>query len=478
MAITWRNVSGPTGADELRLLGGAANQITGSFDALQRALVGYQQEQGRQFQQRKDDNTLAFRQALQNTYTTPEALQAAIADGSVARLQQSFGNEVNAKEILGAAENRLGDLRRLGLAGMQYNNQVTADAAAPIQSRVQALALAGDNAAAQELAQTLDPRYQGAAAKDIFDAQKNLFGFQTSKNAEERAQEAHKSRLATESSQRAASAASVAASRANTALNEFKLQDVKDDRAVTDLVGKFANAHQLNVAAQKKEIEDIAKLNPSMFTLGSDGKFDPSKMDSGQLAAANAFLKSAGKPTLDIYTQGDTDAQQAVVNALRQSGASQKAISKALASGDLFNTGTPTAVGNDAATQARIKTLSDAVDASIHEAAGGKAVTRQEMNQFLASDFTKQVADKELAVKATKAVNRAISGGGIDVGGGRKVYPDPSLIVNAVNSLDSNFFGVTSEAAIERAVEDVIKDFRGRVSASKKIQDQNKVKQK
>lgn len=478
MAITWRNVTGPSGADELRLLGGAANQITGSFDALQRALAGYQQEQGRQFQQRKDDNTLAFRQALQNTYTTPEALQAAIADGSVARLQASFGKELNGKEVLGAAENRLGDLRRLGLAGMQYNNQVSADAAAPILSAAQAKAYQGDLEGARALAAQLDPRYQGEAAKTTFGAEKDLFGFQTAKNAEGRAQESHLSGLRKDAASIRASDASVAASRANTALNEFKLQDVKDERSVADLVGKFANAHQLGVAAKKKEIDEIAKLNPSMFPLGSDGKFDPSKMDSGQLAAANAFLKASGKPTLDIYTQGDTDAQQAVVNALRESGASQRAINKAMSSGDLFNTGAPAAVGNDAATQARIKTLNDAVDASIHEAAGGKAVTRQEMNQFLASDFTKQVADKELAVKATKAVNRAISGGGIDVGGGRKVYPDPSLIVNAVNSLDSNFFGVTSEAAIERAVEDVIKDFRGRVSASKKIQDQNKVKQK
>lgn len=476
MAITWRNVSGPTGAEELRLLGGASGQITGAFDALQRALSGYQQEQGRQFQQRKDDNTLAFRQALQNTYTTPEALQAAIADGSVARLQASFGNELNGKEVLGAAENRLGDLRRLGLAGMQYNNQVSADAAAPILSAAQAKAYQGDLEGARALAAQLDPRYQGEAIKATFGAEKDLFGLQTAKNSEVRAQASHESGLRKDAASIRASDASVAASRANTALNEFKLQDVKDERSVADLVGKFANAYQLGVAAKKKEIDEVAKLNPSMFTLGSDGKFDPSKMDSGQLAAANAFLKASGKPTLDIYTQGDTDAQQAVVNALRESGASQRAISKAMASGDLFNTGTPTAVGNDAATQARIKTLNDAAKDAIDEAAGGRANTRQEINKFLATDFAKQVADKDLAAKATKAVNKIVLEGGIDAGNGRKVYPDPSLIVNAVNSVDT--FGWTSQSDIEDAVKQVIKDFQGRVSASKKIQDQNKVKQK
>lgn len=476
MAITWRNVGGPTGADELRILGGAANQISGSFDALQRALSGYQQEQGRQFQQRKDDNTLAFRQALQNTYRTPEALQAAIADGSVARLQAAYGNEVNAKELLGAAENRLGDLQRLGLAGMQYNNQVSADAAAPIQSRIQSLALAGDDVAARELLATLDPRYQGESAKNIFGAQKDLFGFQTAQNAEERAQESHASGLRKDAASIRASDASVAASRASTALNEFKLQDVKDDRSVENLVGKFANAHQLKVASQKNEIEEIAKLNPSMFTLDSNGKFDPSRMDKDQLAAANAFLKSTGKPTLDVYTQGDTEAQQAVINALRESGASQRAINKAMASGDLFNTGTPTAIGNDAATQARVKALNDASEAAIHEAAGGRAVSRQEINQFMATDFAKQVADPDLAAKAAKAVNKVIAKGGIDVGGGRKVYPDPALIVNAVNSVDPWFW--TSKDNIEDAVEDVIKDFRGRLSESKRIQDQNKVKQR
>lgn len=474
MTITWRNVSGPTGADELRVLSGAANQIGGSFDVLQKALQGYQQEQGRQFRQRKDDNTLAFQQALQSTYATPEALQAAIADGSVARLQQSFGNEVNAKELLGAAENRLSSLRQQGLAGIQYNNQVAQDAAAPILSAAQAKAYQGDLEGARALTAQLDPRFQGEAAKSAFGAEKDLFGFTVAKNTEDRAQGSYESGLRKDAASIRASDASVAASRANTALNEFKLQDVKDERSVADLAGKFANAHQLGVAAKKREIESVAKLNPSLFTLSSDGKFDPNKMAPDQLAAANAFLKSSGKPTLDVYTQGDTDAQQAFINVLRESGASQRAISKALASGDLFNTGTPAAVGNDAASAARAKTLNDAVDASIHEAAGGKAVTRQEINQFLAKDFTKQVADEGLAAKATKAVNKIISKGGVDVGGGRKVFPDPALIVNAVNSVDPLLW--TSQSDIEDEVEKLMKEFQGRVSVSKQVQDRNKVK--
>ena len=126
-AITWRNVGGGDTNGALRNLIAAGQGVTNSFDSL-RGVVGDMEKAERQNMDRqKETNTNTFLDALQSRYKSPEELQAAIKSGEIDQFQQSFGKNINSGAARGAADARLTSLRQQGLAGMQYNNQVTDD---------------------------------------------------------------------------------------------------------------------------------------------------------------------------------------------------------------------------------------------------------------------------------------------------------------------------------------------------------------
>lgn len=476
MAITWRNVSGPTGADELRVLAGASQQIGGAFEGLQRTLANYQADQGRAFERQKAENTNAFLDAL-SQYSSPEALQAAQASGEIDRLRSSFGKNIDSAATRGAADALLATRRQQALSGRQFDNQVAQDTAAPILSQIQAKALAGDSTAARELAATLDPRFQGAAAQSVFNADKDLFGFKVAQNNETRAQAAHEMGLKRDAASIRASDASAAASSARTALTNFQLSEAKSDRSADDVLGKLANAYQVETKKQKEAIDKVARANPSMFAL-TNGKVDYTKMDSGQIAAADALLKQQGLRGMDIYTAGDTEAQQQAVAALRQAGASQKIIDRAMKRGDLFSTAPPDLIGNDAEAKARANKLSTAADNLIVEAAGGAPLSKEQFNQFLTNDLPKQIGHltKEEQSSVIRAANKwsAKLGNGIDIGNGVKTYPSASMITNAINSTDIPLWGL--EGDIQNKLKTLESNFKEEISKARQVKDKKAVK--
>lgn len=437
MAITWRNVSGPTGAEELRALQGASSMIGNSLGGLQTALTNYQAEQGKQFQQRKDDNTLAFRQSLMDTYKTPEALQAAIADGSVSRLQAQFGNEINAKDVLGAGEARLTQLRQNDMAGRQYSNQVAQDTAAPILSEIKSAVLAGDSPRARQLMAAVDPRFQGDAAESILGGEKNLFGFQVAKNTEQRAGQSHELDLRKGEASIRASNASAAASGANTALNNFKLSELKSEKEGNDVVAKLANAYQVETAKQKSEIDKVAVANPSIFVT-KNGRVDPTKMSPDQIAAADGLLKGQGLRGLDIYTSGDSEAHQQAVMALREAGASPRLIDKLSKQSALFSTTAPADIGNDAATRA--KQLEDRAlveDKTIREE-GGLPTYKSDLNMTVKNAIA-NIPDKTQAAEASKAISRYYSSDGAKDSNGQRVFLPAEEVSRIVGGMQKTF---------------------------------------
>lgn len=481
-AITWHNVSGPTGAAELNALAGASRQIGGAFDSLQNALVNFQKEEGRQFDQRKTDNTNAFLNALHSQYRTPEELDAAIKSGAVNQLQQQFGSEVHADQIRGAADNLLASRRQQGLAGMQYNNQISADQAAPIKSRAQYLASIGDQAGAQAELQKLDPRYQGEAASAVLATNKDHFGLTRLQNQEARDQESHgwageqhKSRLATDAASRAASAASTAASNLRTQLARFELQDVQDSRNVSALADSAAAAYKANVMEQKSKFDELAKNNPSLFPTDARGKFEPTKVGPDNRAAIEQLAKQNGI-SLDVYNYGDTDAHENFVQSLQQKGVTGKALDAAIKAGNKFSTAPAALLGNDAASSERAEKLTAAVDKAITESAGGTPTTLQNMNSFLASDLKKNLVDSDNAGQILRVTSKWVNGmkGGIDVGNGSKVFPNTDMITNALNATIDSEWGYLSDSDIESALKKIEDDFRGSITKAKKVQDKVK----
>lgn len=440
MAITWRNVSGPTGAEELRALQGASSMIGNSLGSLQTALTNYQAEAGRQYQTRKDDNTLAFRQALMDTYKTPEALQAAIADGSVSRLQAGFGNEINAKEVLGAGESRLAQLRQNDMAGRQYSNQVAQDNAAPVLSEIQSAVLAGDSPRARQLMATVDPRFQGKAAETIFGGEKDLFGFKVAQNQEQRAGQSHAMDLRKGEASIRASDASAAASGANTALNNFKLSELKTEKEGNDVVAKLANAYQVETNRQKTEIDKVGKANPSLFVMGSNGRVDPTKMSADQITAADALLKSSGLRGMDIYTSGDSEAHQQAVMAMREAGASPRLIEKMASKGSMFSTTAPNDIGNDAATRARQLEERALVEDKIIREEGGMPTRKSDLNTTIKNAIA-IIPDKEQQAEASKAIAAYYSSEGRKDSNKQRVYLPAEEIARIVAQEPPGWFG-------------------------------------
>lgn len=351
-AITWRNVTGSDDNGALRNLLAASQGVTNAFGGLQQVVQNFEAADRANLDRARADNTSTFLDQLQSRYSTPEALQAAIQSGEVDQLRAGFGKAIDRNATRGAAESRLATMRSQGLAERQFNNQVAQDESTPLMQRAQALALQGDKAGAEALVQQVDPRYQGTAARGVFDADRSLVGAQQSDtkfgwagNEEVRKGEQHKSTLATQAAQREASAASSAASRANTALTTLKTQEYKTQQAADNALNNAANVYQLENQRQRKAIESMARENESM--LGKVGKtFDPSKVDSAGLEAFEGLLKSKGL-SLDAYTS-DTKAHQDTVMAMRAAGATPQAIAKAMQATTLFDTSTPARIGNDA----------------------------------------------------------------------------------------------------------------------------------
>ena len=448
-AITWRNVSGPTGATELNAMAGASRQIGGAFDGLQNALVNYQKEEGRQFDQRKTDNTNAFLNALQSQYRTPEELDAAIKSGAVSQLQQQFGTEINHEQVRGAADNLLASRRQQGLAGMQYNNQVSADQAAPIKSRAQYLASIGDQAGAQAELQKLDPRYQGEAASAVLATNKDHFGLTRLQNQETREQESHgwegeqhKSRLATDASSRAASAASTATSNLRNSMLRLEHDDLVNAKKAENVYAQFGAAYQEKIAQDKERINAFARNNPSIIPL-KKGKADIGSMSPDQIRAANGLLESQGL-SLDVFTSGDTDAQEDALRQMQKAGFSPTSLQKLQGKGTYFSTVKPEAIGNDAATAAGAEKQGDLLLKAYEDEAGGTPMTKQQVSDWVSNKLPKSIVDDSFLFKGTNTaqITNVVSEwfkdpkNGVKIGegpGARTLYPDTNLLMQAIN---------------------------------------------
>lgn len=480
--ITWRNVEGSNPTGILNALAGASRDISGGFSGLQQTIRGAELADKDRVDRLKAENTNSFLDALQR-YSTPEALQAAQQSGEIDRLRSSYGAEIDSAATRGAADQLLAQRRQQALAGRQFDNQVAQDNAAPLLSQARALDLAGDKTGAAALRQQLDPRFQGEAAQNSFNAQKDLFGFQTAQNQEVRNQAAHEMGLKKDAASIRASDSSVAANAARTALTNFQLSEAKGDAQGNKLIGQLATAYQEATSNKKAEIDKIANQpgNNSIFALDSKGKVDISKMKGSEIEAANALLTRLGAPTLDVYTQGDTQAHAEAVRMIRQAGGSQKAIDAAMKRADLFSTAAPTSIGNDAASKERALKLTAAADTAIVEAAGGQPQTKEEFNNYLTNELPKQISymDKDDRSAVIRAANKWANDpkNGVDVGNGVRAYPSAALIANTINSTDVPWYRTTN-GTIEDRLNALTKDFTGQIDKARVVQEKKRVQQK
>lgn len=482
MAITWRNVQGGDSAGALRNLLSAGAGVTAGFDAL-RGVVQDADVIGRQqFEQQKVTNTNEFLDSLQARYQTPEALQAAIASGEVNELRQAFGRNIDAGAVRGAADTRLANLRQQGTAGRQYENQVLDDRDQTVLSRAAALALQGDPAAAQELANVSD-RNKGKGAQILFNAEKDRFGFATDQEKEKDRNVTHDLSLRQGESQIQANNASMAASRAATAasnlrtqIGQMDLNERQEARGFQKGIEAEVRAHQARANENKNVLRDLARANPSLFPM-KDGEVNLNGMNQGQREAADSLLKTKGLAPLNEIMSGDTRAQENLLAKLANQGAPLSMIESVRKNGDWFNTSKPAPVGNDAVNALQKEAQKKVFEQHTFDAAGGIPTK--------ASDFTEvmKVIGPSIPKENGDLIKRAVADyykdGGVEIEGVKRYLPANVIaqVVQAQHDTWSGFVPLNSAGRdTARALAAKEKDFKLKLTGAVKSETDQKVR--
>lgn len=479
MAITWRNVS-DTGTNEaLRSLMAASAGIGNSFTNLQGVVRDAELADRQALEQTRERNTNEFLDTLQSRYTTPEAMQQAIASGEAEALRQSFGTRINSGATRGAADTRLSNLRTQDTAGRQFTNARQDDADQAFLSQAQAAALRGDPAA-QQFVDQVSARNQGRAAQTLFDAEKALFGQTVAQNTETRAGEKHVSGLKNDEAQRNSAYASAAASRASaansavrTSLAQVELKDRQEANAFQKIIQNEVQQHQAQSAMDKQRIRKIAMENPSMATLDSKGELDINRMGRDQREAFESILSGHGL-SLNTYTGSDTAAQQRTYDKLVAAGAPLAVTDKVKAGGEWFNTAAPTPVGNDAVTKAQKERQQALLDQRKNDAAGGIPLKTKDFPEAMKL-ISPSFPSKEEGDQARRAVSNYFKDGGVEIEGVKHYLP-ASTIARIVQGAKNPWGWNDTEDYVKSELEKTEKDFKEKLSGAVKSDTDAKVR--
>ena len=159
--ITWQNVNQGDASTAWRAMDSAQRSINGAFDGLQSQITKSEDIQAKNDVAIKQNNTQDFLNKLNVLGKTPEALQAAIADGSVEQLKAGYGNAIDHNAVRGAAESLLDQRYKQVKQGVDFNNAMLDEKLAPIMDKFKSAVLAGN----KELADKYRSEYTAADGK-------------------------------------------------------------------------------------------------------------------------------------------------------------------------------------------------------------------------------------------------------------------------------------------------------------------------
>lgn len=142
--ITWQNVGGVSLADAMRPLDSAQRSFSGMFDGLKEIVTDSEAIGANNVVVQRKNNTQGFLTALDSLAKTPQALQAAIADGSVDRLRASYGQNIDEAAIRGAAESLLTARYDQSTKANAFADQTLDREQAPIRDQIASFLNSGD----------------------------------------------------------------------------------------------------------------------------------------------------------------------------------------------------------------------------------------------------------------------------------------------------------------------------------------------
>ena len=124
-AITWKNINSRGNSDSARFLEGAGRSVNRGLDSVGNLLTGLKSTQEDNYKSQGKLNTLAFTEQLAR-YTTPEELQEAQNDGSLAEFRATLGANVDTTIVNAAAGGkRLSALQKTLTAEQDYSDTQT-----------------------------------------------------------------------------------------------------------------------------------------------------------------------------------------------------------------------------------------------------------------------------------------------------------------------------------------------------------------
>lgn len=339
--ITWRNIEAPDfrGAGALvQAAGGSLNAMTGAF---QKAIADVQAGELAAKNTRIADNTNEFMNSLYANYRDPASLQAAMADGSIAKAMAGFGKEIDFNAVRGAADTRLNQQMQQATAIRTDQQAALKAQQAPLLGQYAAAVRSGDTLKAQAIAAQLDPTSLDQASKMQFDTNGELLNRDKIRNGMQNENTRTGIAVAGNARQEAMHPLEMAAKRASTANSwagvESQQASAAKSRAETGAIGSDKQARAMisgltsavntgidkNNAAVDKELED--KKYDSLVPRDSRGRRDLSKLTPDQQDALAPQLQALGLNLDTRLGRNDTEYANTVLTRAAQNGVTGKA---------------------------------------------------------------------------------------------------------------------------------------------------------
>ena len=425
-AITWRNIDAPDLRGVGNLMQQAAAGTTAMGNALQGAFTSWNTEQQRALDYRKEENTNKFLNDLYSQYRTPEALQAAMDSGEIARRSAGFGNEVNHAAIRGAPEKLLADRQQRSVAGMEYQNKLIDNRSAGAISQIQADLYSGDPIraeAAKARISELDPTKQGEVAKMGFTA----LGEQTKRDQAntkftwEQAEQEHKASMYGSEREAAAlkpqqikaniNASNASASASNAAAASSRMRTMMSQHEFGNMQKASSAEEALSVAARGwKEMQKAAsdeahkKLTDANIQVPLDAAGKPkwSSLSEDELLSYGHVI---GRKLMTTAAAGDTVMKQAALDDVTSKFGFKAANAASKNIEDMFSTGPSKAIGVDAIRDSKAAAKADAEEKKLNELYGGYTMKNQQgqVREGIAKALKDAGVDKDKINKYTVA---------------------------------------------------------------------------
>lgn len=293
--LTWRTLAGPQYDPNQTFQNAISNINQLGFGSLNKALTGYQQQEGELFTEDKAKNQQAAIEALRQ-YKTPEELQAAIASGAVNQLLDPMGNRVDRSKVINYADARVKDLRTDITAEQTFKSLQEKQAAAPVLDAVKAAYTKGDVDTANKLILSnagLLKNYQSDLASFANEAEKGKYSL-------ERARNENKISTATFDNELKAK---ILNGEMTVKEAEEKKKLFDQNREAEDLTQQFTNDFKKQEAVKLGQIKNLTKAF-GLVTDPKTGLADYAKSDPEAVVAYAKELKNQkldGSSTTEAY---------------------------------------------------------------------------------------------------------------------------------------------------------------------------------